>query len=735
MRTVGRILQATAGVMFLATATVRADKPTGEPVMIDADKVSFDQPSHMAYGDGNAVILYHGTTLRADHIRLNSETRDAWAEGNVRLNRHTEEWVVPAAHINFDTQKFEATQIRGFFDPVIISADAVRSVTTNYYVYTRGKLTTCDYEQPHYSWQATRGEIWPNDRIVMYNCTLRFGDIPVFWLPMMTWSLKDEYPPLLLSVGRTSRWGYYVLSGTYWHLTDSATLTAHVDWREKRGFGLGVDIGYNLGDSGGGRLRDYYIDDHNPVTDINPAGGPDINRYRVQWQHKQALTDNLDFTADINRLSDDKMIRDFFPREFSLDREPDNVINLTSRSDNFTVSALVRPPINNFFAEVERLPELKLAINRTRLGSTPLYYEGEASMGYFRNDPGDTGDPAFVGQAFRSDNFHQIVMPQMLFGWLSVVPHAGIRGTWYSVAPDTAPKSNEVGRVVYDAGVETSFKLSRTWDDIQSTRWHIDGLRHIIEPFSNYQWVPTPNVRPGDLFQFDTLRTVTFIGGDSLSVTRYAPLDFPAYNSIDSIDAENILRFGIRQRLQTRRDDRPWDLIELTGWTDWRIERQPGQPEFSDLFGMLRLQPAEWIAQKVDARYDFRDSILRELNSTLSVLDGERWRIDVATRYLRDDSNTVGMNLFYRVGRHWALHTAHRVDIEDGFLEFQQYGITQETHDWIIDYGVYLRGQRTKHDDLSVFVAATLKAYPGFKLLSTHLDVSREINQLSQPTH
>ena len=284
-------------------------------------------------------------------------------------------------------------------------------------------------------------------------------------------------------------------------------------------------------------------------------------------------------TVDLNKMSDAEVMHDYFRHEFDHDREPDSVADITKTGPDYTLSFLVRPQFDKFFAEVERLPEAKLAVDRTRLGNTPFFYEGESSVGQYHNVPGDTNvvgtwrDPDFVGNAVRADTFHQIVVPSMLGGWLSVVPRAGVRGDYYSRAPADAPETQDVTRVVYDLGAETSFKISREWDDVHSDWLHIDGLRHILQPFADYQWIPRPDRSTNDLFQFDSVRDVTLLGGDTLSVTRYSPLEFPAYNTIDSITGEDTVRFGLRQTLQTRRDGQAWNLVDLTGWTDYEIEK------------------------------------------------------------------------------------------------------------------------------------------------------------------
>ena len=704
-------------------AAASADR--GEPATIDAETISFDRPNNLATGSGNVVIHYKDAVLRADRVRFNTSTKEVWADGDVRLNRTDEEWVAPTAYYNLETRAFNADVIRGFYSPLIVRGENVSQVGSNHYRFSRGTVTTCDYEDPHFRLQATHGEIWPDDRVVVFNATLRFGDVPVFWFPVAFWSLKGETQPLVITLGQSSRWGFFVLASTYWHLNKDVQLTVHVDERTERGVGVGADLKYRLGTSGEGLLRGYYINDANPEDKIDKLTGKDIgnNRYRAEWQHKQTFDGDIDLTVDLNKQSDTDIVDDFFNQEFRHNREPDSVADITKRGANYTLSVMTRPQFNEFFPEVERLPEAKLAVNRTRLGNTWFFYEGESSVGQFHNEPGDSGSADLFGSAVRADTFHQLVIPQTLFGWLSVVSRAGARGTYYSRTPLGAPDEEDAGRVIFDLGMETSFKLSRTWDDIHNDRLKIDGLRHIIQPFANYSWIPKPDKQVDELFQFDALRSVTLAGGDTISLTRYSPFDFPAFNTIDSIDRQNAVRFGLRQKLQTRRDGRAWDLVDLTGWTDWRAEQNSGEKDFSDFFGTLELRPWNWFSMDVFTRYGLNDGVLRELNTAARIIDGDRWSVGVGTRFLEDDSNLVSASLACRLTRRWTAQVYERFDMEDGQWEEQEYSLRQETHDWFINYGLRYRSQRVRNDEVAFFFAFTLKAYPGFSLGVNRVDL------------
>ncbi len=733
MRSVGRFLGVGLAFLFIggtisiaagdtnqlpqAEGSGAAIEHVGEAATIDAEELRFDRPNNLAYGDGNVVIHYKGATLRADHVRYNTLTKDAWAEGNVRLNRDGQEWVATNAYYNFDTGAFQADTVRGLVDSVWLRADHVQQVRSNLYNAARLTLSPCDYDDPHFRLQATRAEIYPGDHITLHNATLRIGDVPCLWTPIMSWSLKDPSAPLTLGVGNSSRWGVFVLTTTHWRLNDNATLDLHLDQRTLRGFGTGPDVNYKFGDDAWGALKGYYLSDVRPDMSLDETSQKEIptNRYRAEWDHKQFFPNDVDVTLTLEKQSDSAVIEDFFPREFRENSEPDSVVDITKRGDNYTLSALVRPQFNDFFAVVDRLPEVKLAVNRTRLGSSPLFYESESSAGYYNNDPGDTGDPLFRGSSMRADTFHQLVLPEVLFDWLSVVPRAGGRYTFYSRAPDTAQDTNDVSRVVGDLGMAVSFKISRTWTDVQNSRWHIDGLRHIIEPFADYQWVPAPNVKTNDLFQFDTIRTITITNSEVMPLARYLPLESPAFNEIDAITRENTLRFGLRQRLQTQRDGQPWDLVDLTCWTDWNIEANQGGKESEDIFGSLELRPVEWFALDSSTRYDYQEGVLREFNTEMRIHDGDLWSVGLGTRYLKDDSNLVSASVAWRLSRRWVVQVYERFDMQDGQWEEQDYMLRQEMHDWYINYG-FRYNQQQGGDEKAFFVTFTLKAFPGSQL-------------------
>lgn len=700
----------------LLALSAHGGAPEQPAATIDAKNLRVEREKQLAHGEGDVVLRYKDLTLRADKVRYNIATDEIWAEGNVRLNRQNQEWVVPSAYYNLKTRAFKTDVASGVFDSLTMRGENIQMTGSNRYSISKATLTTCDYDHPHYRLEAVRADIWPGERVVLYNVTLRFGNVPVFWFPMMAWSLKDRESPFEVAVGQESRAGFFILTEYRVSLNRHLQATLHVDGRTKRGPAVGTDFDYVYGNAVGS-VKGYYSRDTSSPDEIDKLYGKTIprNRYRFDWQHKQELPDDVSLTVNASKQSDSDFMDDFFQSRYHREGEPASVADVTKRGENYTLSLMAQPQLNPFFAEVERLPEARWSVNRMRVANTPLFYESDTSAGYYHNTHGRTNDPAFEGHSPRVDTFHQIVLPQQYFGWLSVVPRAGIRGTWYMRDASGASSSNEVHRFLYTAGIESSFKFWRSWNNVEDKRYDIHGLRHIVEPFVNYQWVGSPNEQPNDLLQFD-YRYTTLWDSRPLLVTRYHALDFPANTAIDALGRQNLARFGVRQKLQTQRDNLPWDLATLETWTEYSFEDTAMHRDFTDWFTTLRLNPFYWCSFDIGTRFDCQEQKLAELNTDALVFDRDRWSINLGNRYLDGDCNLAGGRASYRLSRHWLATLEQWFDMQDGTWLYQEYKLQQETHDWLINYGFRRTGQRVREDENTFFVSVSLKAYPAIRI-------------------
>ena len=64
--------------------------------------------------------------------------------------------------------------------------------------------------------------------------------------------------------------------------------------------------------------------------------------------------------------------------------EPASFAEASQLWPNYTLNVMVQPRLVDFFETVERLPDVKLSGLRQEVGNTPVYYESESSVGWFK---------------------------------------------------------------------------------------------------------------------------------------------------------------------------------------------------------------------------------------------------------------------------------------------------------------------------------------------------------------
>jgi hypothetical protein len=239
-------------------------------------------------------------------------------------------------------------------------------------------------------------------------------------------------------------------------------------------------------------------------------------------------------------------------------------------------------------------------------------------------------------------------------------------------------------------------------------------LRHIIEPSVNYVFVPHPTRPPSRLPQFDY----------ELPTTRLLPIEFPDFNSIDSIDSQNVIRFGLRNRLQTKRKLGLDNVVDWALYADWRVHPRPDQSTFSDIYSDLELKPFSWLVLDSETRYDVHAKLWREANHSLTLTPGERWSYAIGHRYLRalagfppeSGNNLIYSSIYYRLSENWGVRARHYFEARDGVMEEQQYSLYRDLRSWTAALSFRVRESRTGPIDYTVAITASLKAFPRFEL-------------------
>lgn len=668
---------------------------------------------------GGLEVLYEGMVLTSDDAHVNTVSGDIHAKGNVRIERGGEVWTGEQLDYNYKTRLFSGKEFRTGQPPFFARGLSLSSnLATHQNVAEEALVTTDDYAEPGYSIRAKRITLVPGEYIRAENATVRIGNMPAFYFPVWKRSLKHHPNYWVVLPGFRSKYGPYALAGYHYFLNEHLEFVADADYRQKRGFGYGPELKYDYPTLGSGHVKYYHTEDDEPGLDPFLNKIPS-SRQRVWFEHQTTLDTNFTFKAAVRYQSDPYVVRDFFESEYRKNVQPTTYFELQKSWMNWSLNALAQPRVNEFFDTVERLPDLKLTGLRQEIGDTPLYYESESSMGYFRRRFANDTTNQFG--AFRGDTFQQIVLPKTLFNWLNVTPRVGGRATYYAEETGLNRAVTEQDRFVLNTGAEISTKASRVWQDAQNSFFDIHGLRHIIEPSLNYVWVPSPTKSPRELPQFDY----------ELPSHRLLPIEYPDYNAIDSVDSENVMRLGLRNKLQTKRKDQVEDVVLWALYCDWRLRPRHGQGTFSDAFSDLELVPFHWLHLNSELRYDVDAGHWKELNHYATLLPGDRWSFSIGHRYLRDDPalgvdsgyNLISTRLYYRISENWGFRATHHFEARDGTMEEQMYSLYRDFRSWTGALSFRIRENRVGPRDYTIGIIFNLKAFPRFKLRD---DVDRE---------
>jgi LPS-assembly protein len=768
-----RLLLLLALSVFVVSGA-RAQFGSFSDVPIEITSESTRMEGGLAIAEQNVVIRYGETAIYCDYAQYNPETRDVLLTGNVRIYREGRLFTAERALYNLETKVLNTADFRGEIHPFRFAGDSLSTLGNNAYLVKEGIFTTSDSSKPDYFLRARTVRIYTNDRVIFSNVTLFVGRTPVFWYPYLYQSLSAD-TSFTFTPGYTNVWGAYLLTQTTFPLTESVSGRVRLDLYAERGVGLGFEARWGAekrsaspfakatetrsdlkarevkAGENWGRFISYYIDDASPGTNKTSLGREpvDSGRYRLSLQDRTYFTEDIYSTININKLSDKRFLQDFEESEFRENPNPDNLVALTKWDENYTAILMARKQLNEDFDGTEKLPELALDIKRQPLFSTALFYDSETSVGnYKRNFAEDSLFPDY--ESIRADTYHQLSRPGTYFGWLSVNPRVGVRATYYSesgyiqeTVTDRVVTDTEIGadglpvtttstvqdidetliengslfRAAVTAGLEMSFKFSKAFEGVQSRTWGLDGLRHIVQPYTNASFVYT-NENPDQILQFDRYNRST----------QAPPIDFPQFNAIDGLDNWSIVRLGVRNRLQTRRDNLTLNWFELDTFFDVNIDRPDfgnasvlsDDGTFSNVYNRLRWRPLPWVGFTLNAQLPLLDSGFTEVNSSLGFMVSRNVQLSIGQRYLNgseqfENSNLTTLGGYFRLNDHWGFSFAERYEFETSTLEGQTYQIHRDLSSWVASLGVNVRDNGGE-DEFGVLLTFTLKDLPNVRV-------------------
>jgi LPS-assembly protein len=469
-----------------AQERVRLDlEYTGGLVVILADQVVRDSAGRWV-ADGNVVLTYEDSVLRAQRITYDPEGETAQMIGEVQFSRGLQWLKASEAQLNLANSTGTLRDVEGFTDQELyIRASVLHRTGPETYEVSGGFLTSCAEAVPIWSFAMRDADIQVDSTARVRHTFFRIKNIPVFYFPYMILPTgrKERSSGLLLpTTGNSSNKGRRLTQSFYLTLGDSADLTVREDYFSLRGLGHGIAFRARP------NSRSFIDLDSYMIRDRRGQGGASLNG-----------VGETQFGRGFRAVADFNLISNFtFRQVFS-----DNFYTATQPTENsrlFLTNESVIGSLDMLLAReqtffpgtnvvVSHSPSLGMRWAGRQVFGSPLHVDLDSSVdGLNRNDP----FLQTAGVTSRYDLFPQIYTSIPLVQGLRLTPRLGRRETWYSDSrqADAPPGVNRLD----DRGIHRRYTeftldlrgwgLSKVYQNANGPSW-----KHLIEPAVRYRYL------------------------------------------------------------------------------------------------------------------------------------------------------------------------------------------------------------------------------------------------------
>jgi LPS-assembly protein len=523
-----------------------------DQITVEATKQSASGPedARIVVYEGNVDVRIGTYRLQADKVTVYEAQNRVVAEGSVVFDQADQQRITGSrGEWNYRTKTGYFVDSTGFTNQtqdgtrIYFTADRVEKISLDTIVATNVQVTACDEDVPKWSFHARKTRIKTGDRVYVYGPKLKLKDVPVFFLPYASVSIKprDRASGFLTpTFGGSGAKGARLSTAYYQTLGRSADFTFRSDIYTARGLGFGGDLRTRANSRSYLNVGFYAVKDRifgPKADDAHPnQGGSSLYVDGVHYFKNGFIA-----VADVN-ITSNLAFRQVFSDNIQQAISPEETSQVFVNKDHneYSFNFLARTQVTsltNARIRIRQLPGISIDKRPTIvsfLKSLPLYFSFSGSTDgvsrketvedqvQFVRDVG--GNPIITPSIVqRLDFFPRFELPLNFAGWTITASGDG-RVTFYSNSLD--PNTRDV----------LSRNLTRSYGEFEldvrppafARDFRHDGhffFRHVIEPYVIYRKISGIN-------NFD----------------RIIRFDY-----LDAIADTNEIEFGIANRFFTRR--------------------------------------------------------------------------------------------------------------------------------------------------------------------------------------
>jgi LPS-assembly protein len=588
----------------LPTTGVREDQPTD----FAAKRVLSNDTSKYVL-EGDARITRLDQQLLADRLTYWNETTAYLAEGNVRyqdrgllLSASKAEGTTTPNASTLDDVRYQLLSSRGNG-----RAAQAKLVDPDHAVMQQVTYSTCDPDDLRWEFRADDLAL---DQVTGigrgHDVTLRYRDVPIFWLPYARFPIDDRRQSGFLypSIGGGGNSGFDFTLPYYLNLAPNYDATLYPRIVGQRGFMIGGEFRYLT-------MRHRGLLEFTWLPNDRDA---DRDRGYFHFDNTSSLNSQWGLAVNLNDVSDDRYFEDFGN---SLSTVATSLLPssayLNGRGTWWTASVggdryqITDPTLDDQFEPYRRLPRATFEGEHDLIG--PLRGGVKSEFVSFSKENAIEGE--------RLDAYPYLTLPLEGAAWY-VRPEVGYRYTRYELDRERNPSPQ---RSLPIASVDAGLVFER------DTTLFGTSFLQTLEPRAYYLRVPYRN--QDELPVFDT-QPITFDFPELFRSNRFAGAD-------RQMDANN-LTLALTSRL---------------------LESDSGVERLSASFGQIRYFDEQRVQLPGVPATDYSGSAyVAELDLHIT----DRWRVRLADQWDPNDDRTdlSAVSLQHRFGDVGVLNASYR---------------------------------------------------------------------------
>lgn len=413
--------------VFLLTPSMGYSQTTFkvQGLLINSNTGSRDTENETAELDGNVLIIYQGQQFKADKAIVFLRHKKIELTGNVEISN--EKYTIHGERIYFDYENNTGLIQNGYVKSgsVLFEGNELEKIGANEYLVDNANYTTCTNCPASWSFSGSKVKAEIGGYAYIKNSIIRFGSVPVLWLPYLIVPLKSDRQSGLLTpeFERSDLGGFTLSQSAFWAISRSSDATFTLKNYELRGLKGLVNYRYVLSENSSGELdagliKDKVFNDSKLLKDYHPSNSNIdlMNRWYLKYSHYYDLPNDYIQRIQLNNASDLQYSKDFYSETLNHgDPAMENRVSvskstsdtLASLDSSYYINLLHADPLAGNDDAVHRFPEIyyyqspKKIFNSNFLFNYDLYYTNFTRSGSGYDDLSPITLDSQTGQSIR----------------------------------------------------------------------------------------------------------------------------------------------------------------------------------------------------------------------------------------------------------------------------------------------------------------------------------------------